>query len=455
MEVILSHLTMFSSTFYGLCLVTGIIMFLARRGSGDSATCSLDLLKSDPVAVFHRSYLIVYFLAVCSDWLQGPYVYALYSRYGFSNGEIGQLFVAGFGSSMLLGTIVGSFADALGRKKFCYLYCLFYIVSCITKHFNSYWILMFGRLTGGVATSLLFSVFESWVVCENSKRGFGADSLNTIFSLSVVGNSVVAILSGGIAQLGSDYFPFHPGFFATGGYVVPFDLAIFVLVVLVFVMHFFWEENYGESTDIRAVTTSICNSSKLMQALQVIQKNQQILCLGLIQSFFEGSMYSFVFEWTPALTRTMGEDLPFGTIFATFMVGCMFGSQVFGWAVRSVRIERILVFTCLVSAISLSFVFLDSALRTRFAFFGFILFEICVGLYFPCMSTLKSKFVPEEHRTTIYNLYRVPLNAIVIFVLLANLSVNVTFGICVSFLVLSVVLQLVFPLHSSSASSSD
>lgn len=45
------------------------------------------------------------------DWLQGPYVYYLYTTYGFGKGDIGQLFIAGFGSSMLFGTIVGSLAD--------------------------------------------------------------------------------------------------------------------------------------------------------------------------------------------------------------------------------------------------------------------------------------------------------------------------------------------------------
>lgn len=45
------------------------------------------------------------------DWLQGPYVYALYQHYGFDRGDIGRLFIAGFGSSMIFGTIVGSLAD--------------------------------------------------------------------------------------------------------------------------------------------------------------------------------------------------------------------------------------------------------------------------------------------------------------------------------------------------------
>ena len=45
------------------------------------------------------------------DWLQGPYVYALYQHYGYDKGDIGRLFIAGFGSSMVFGTIVGSLAD--------------------------------------------------------------------------------------------------------------------------------------------------------------------------------------------------------------------------------------------------------------------------------------------------------------------------------------------------------
>lgn len=50
------------------------------------------------------------------DWLQGPYVYALYESYGYSPAQIGQLFIAGFGSSMLFGTFVGALADKAGRK---------------------------------------------------------------------------------------------------------------------------------------------------------------------------------------------------------------------------------------------------------------------------------------------------------------------------------------------------
>ena len=46
--------------------------------------------------------------------------------------------------------------------------------------------------------------------------------------------------------------------------------------------------------------------------------------------------------------------------------------------------------------------------------------HVCAGVYFPVMNVLKSGIVPEEHRATIYNLYRIPVNAIVLFSLVKN-----------------------------------
>ena len=40
-------------------------------------------------------------------------MYALYDLYGFSKDDIAVLFVAGFGSSMIFGTFIGSLADTM------------------------------------------------------------------------------------------------------------------------------------------------------------------------------------------------------------------------------------------------------------------------------------------------------------------------------------------------------
>ena len=44
-----------------------------------------------------------------------------------------------------------------------------YTLGCATKHWNVFGVLLVGRLFCGVATSLLYSAFESWLVAEHFK----------------------------------------------------------------------------------------------------------------------------------------------------------------------------------------------------------------------------------------------------------------------------------------------
>lgn len=78
---------------------------------------------------------------------------------------------------------VPSCIEFRGRKRACVTYCITYILSCITKHSPQYKVLMLGRVLGGIATSLLFSSFESWLVAEHNKvRGSSlAKSLQTLY----------------------------------------------------------------------------------------------------------------------------------------------------------------------------------------------------------------------------------------------------------------------------------
>ena len=59
---------------------------------------------------------------------------------------------------------------------------------------------MLGRFLSGVSTSLLFSVFESWMVCEHHKQGFDGKLLGETFSYSTFGNGLVAVVAGLIAN---------------------------------------------------------------------------------------------------------------------------------------------------------------------------------------------------------------------------------------------------------------
>merc|ERR1719316_2323093 len=77
---------------------------------------------------------------------------------------------------------------------------------------------------------------------------------------------------------------------------------------------------------------------------------------------------------------------------------------------------------------------------TKYNLWAFLLFECCVGIYFPAICTLKSDIVPEAHRSTIYNLFRAPMNMIVVSVLLVNPDLGTTFRLLNQMLVAAMAL---------------
>ena len=60
------------------------------------------------------------------------------------------LYVAGFVSSLVVGTTIGALADVLGRKKMATVACTLSIFGCLTKLASNYAILMLGKIAGAV-----------------------------------------------------------------------------------------------------------------------------------------------------------------------------------------------------------------------------------------------------------------------------------------------------------------
>ena len=79
-------------------------------------------------------------------------------------------------------------------------------------------------------------------------------------------------------------------------------------------------------------------------------------------------------------------------------------------------------------------------------FLAFLLFEATIGLYMPVLAAIKARHVPEDVRATMYTLFRVPLNLVVVAILLATLSLNYTLLICT--LLLLVALGCSMPLRT-------
>ena len=405
-------------------------------------------------------YLGGYTFAVLADWLQGPYVYALYSAYGIDKATNGWLFICGFGSSMLFGTMVASLADKFGRKRFVILFCMLYGFACFTKHFSYLPILFLGRLVSGVSTSLLFSVFESWLCGEAERIGL-KDRLSELFALQVIVNSIATVSAGVLAQFVSDLsymqkFKYNNSnyvdvwndiltSFHYGGYVSPFDLAIFSLCIAAIVVSLFWTENFGQqkSASSEASNRKVTKDSEsvekskhtsVIRNFSVVLSTHDIRTCGLISALFEASMYIFVFMWTPSLQSASSGDsnrLSFGLIFASFMLACMLGSQLFSLIGSESKALNVCISLALLSHAVAA---ITATSNPQVCFLAFLAFECSVGLYFPSMGTIKARVVPESIRAGVYSIFRVPLNAIVVITLLSNVSTNTAFKLTATLL---------------------
>ncbi|KAL7589617.1 hypothetical protein Lser_V15G39697 [Lactuca serriola] len=105
------------------------------------------------------------------------------------------------------------------------------------------------------------------------------------------------------------------------GLVAPFDAASIFLAIGMAIIISSWTENYGDSSESKDLKTQFKGADV------AIASDEKIALLGAIQSLFEGSMYTFVFLQTLALSPN-GEDIPHGFIFATFLLSSMLGSSL-------------------------------------------------------------------------------------------------------------------------------
>jgi MFS transporter, MFS domain-containing protein family, molybdate-anion transporter len=95
------------------------------------------------------------------------------------------------------------------------------------------------------------------------------------------------------------------------------------------------------------------------------------------------------------------------------MLGSMVYSKMLEWVGHDTK--RILLWTFALAATAL--LGAVASLYETWTFWSFMLFEVCIGIYFPAMSKLKGDMVKESVRATIYALFRLPLNVFVIVML--------------------------------------
>ncbi|KFA60243.1 hypothetical protein S40285_08076 [Stachybotrys chlorohalonatus IBT 40285] len=358
---------------------------------------------------FCTTFLVGYGLAIAADWLQGGFLYSLYKNtLELPEPTIASLFATGFFCGGISATFVGTFADRFGRKLACLCYCGMYATSCITLLSPYLPILFFGRALGGVSTTLLFTVFETWMVSEYHKQGFGHfdTGLSFVYSTMSILNGFIAATCGVLAQVLVS---------VTGSELTPFLV-----------------ENFGASQSAQvfkkpAVKHAPIGKTKLalFDSTQIlIQLDMGILSIGFAVTMLEGAMYIMVYSWSQALVSarqhsgTPGAP-PFGLIFANFMCALTLGSFLFAYVTRKdnslLLSSQTVQLTLSLAAAALLLTIITQVEAYRF--WAFCVFEFCLGMYFPSIGYLKGRLVREEQRGKVYGLMRVPLNAFVLVAL--------------------------------------
>ncbi|CAJ2504690.1 Uu.00g120840.m01.CDS01 [Anthostomella pinea] len=362
-----------------------------------------------------KNWYRAYALVMAADWLQGPYLYSLYrDEHGLSSSLATTLSTTGFVSSAISAYFVGVFADKYGRKLACMTYCVLYSISCFLTITSVVPLLFLGRVLGGISTSILFSVFDSWMVTNFRERKLvenGCDLSRTYAATSTV-NSFTAIVSGVMSEVLVRL---------TGSRKTPFLLSGVLLWSALIIIWSHWAENYGAEASPEA------SGAPKSPNLWSVFKQPSIMALVFVSTMFEGSMYLFVFFWTPALesVQKSSGDLPYGFIFSSFMASSTAAALVFNIVMqrRVVKYSRLLVGIML--AANFCFMKLAGPKTEDAAFWLFCLFEACVGMYWPCIGYLKGRLVGDSDRAKVYSIMRVPLNVfVVVSLMLAGESDN-------------------------------
>jgi len=389
---------------------------------------------------------------------------------------VARVFLVGYLSIVLFSPITGRLTDKYGPKIATIVAGIMYAFSSLSIISNNPWMLYLGRAIGSIASCTLCSAPESWLVGEylrietqklqeqqqqqkqskkneNEKHKNGTNSkqqtktkeddyLSQTFELAYGGDALVAILAGQTASLAATH---------TGNPTGPFLLSPLFITPAILLTTLFWVERKGgrecengssdiedddtierndegqnlegkKTKDKSPVATDCCHQES---GLEIIFSDPKIILIGLVQSLFEGSMYIFVLVWPPAISNSIRQGFgpaavtPFGTVFSCFMASCLLGSILFGQCRCSlVDVKSIMVTMLFISTIAFSVsVFAIQKESLPAIIFAFLIFEVCVGVYFPSMGTIRSQLLPESHRPVIMSLFAVPLNILVLGVI--------------------------------------
>ena len=207
-----------------------------------------------------KLFLYGSFITKTATWLKAPYIFSLYNRlHGFTRPEIGFLLIVDNLSALILGPIIGTFADTFGNKKFCILHGLLVSLHACLRLTGIKYLAYIAQFIAGICACIFDVAFESWFINESSLL-FGENEKllkesyrSEVLSKQVQIDGLISIFVTGIGTVLNIKF----------GIKSPFFASVFISILSSVFVFLFWKESSIEEFEKHDRLNGNCEISSI------------------------------------------------------------------------------------------------------------------------------------------------------------------------------------------------
>ncbi len=368
-----------------LCISLGVI-YVKVKSMEDTVVTTKDFKTFQNTLVFGNG------VQTLGELLAIASFYPTFTSLGCDIEAITQLYCISVLSTTVCGVLL-EVVDFGTRKAKCILCTCLYFTAlfslCCDDHYD---MLMLGRVIYGAATALHHgldqSSFEAYVINQHTTQGFPDDWLNNTFTIMAHSVALVAAISGIVGQTAS-----------SSGSLGVAGLCCVVFAFAVVYMMFLWPQDVSSPRFMLSGFLSNCK-----QTLETAKTNVTMQHVLGISALYESSIVIFTFYWAPWMAGMLGTEdgevapLPYETIYASMIVASMIGNYLFGIYVADIGADKAFQYSLLGTAglFGLASVLFSATM----AFWCAVGVQLCIGVYWPSIGTLKGKLIAPEMRAS-------------------------------------------------------
>lgn len=190
----------------------------------------------------------------------------------------------------------------------------------------------------------------------------------------------------------------------------PVAISMLFSIVTFSVILIFWDENKP------AESSSLIDVQLYKEAIQEL-KQKEVYTVGIMESMWSAVLHIFIFAWNPILKSVTNYSFNPGMVFLSYVLMIISGTKLYEIFIIHKKFNE---FICLASCLLIemfSFLIIFNYENFAVRYIMCTLINGTCGFYQPINSVIKSKILKEKYRAFLMNIFRIPLNLYVIFVL--------------------------------------